>query len=271
MHPMLNVAIQAIRKAGNFIVKQYEFLDHNHIKLSPNYMEDFISNIHKESNRIIKTIIKKFYPLHVIDTHTTYSISNKKYKNNNVYWIIESIDNNANFIKQFPFFALSIAAQCNEHIQIGVIYDPIHNELFSACRGTGAQLNGYRIKLNYPISQNLNKAIFTISCPHLIYYTNPNILNKLHKQYSNINFRLTGSTILDLAYVASGRVDGCFINSSKTINKLASGALIVKEAGGLITDFYGNSIHEYYQFSGNIIAGHSKTIKTVLSLFKKYI
>lgn len=270
-HPILNVAIQAIRKAGEFIIKQYEFLHRIHATKSYDYTNTVISKIHNESNRIIKTIIKKFYPLHIINTNeNNIIINNKKYYTNNIHWIIESIDNNTNFIKQFPFFALSIAVQFNNHIEIGVIYDPIHNELFSACRGKGAQCNGYRIRLNNSVSKNLKNSIIAISYSHVHYNIIINLIHKLNKQYTAINFRYTGSTILDLAYVAIGRVDSCLIitTSSRKINKLASGFLIIQESGGLITDSVGNNVY-HHQTSECIIAGHAKIIKILSAALKQ--
>lgn len=266
-HPILNVAIQAIRKAGTFIIKQYEFLYRIHTTESPDYTNIIISKIRNESNRIITTIVKKFYPLHTINTNeNNIIIKNKKHYTNHIHWIIESIDNNTNFIKQFPFFALSIAVQFNKHIEIGVIYDPIHNELFSACRGKGAQCNGYRIRLNNNFSKDLKHSIIAISYSHFQYNIISNLIHKLTQQYAAINFRYTGSTILDLAYVAIGRVDGCFIikTSSEKITKLTSGFLIIQESGGLITDSFENSNYNHHT-TKFIIAGHSKIIRIISS------
>lgn len=269
---MLNVAIQAIRKAGNFIIQQYEFINHSNLYLSSEYIEIFISKIHTESQKIISTIIRKFYPTHIINTNKKNVVQNTQ--SNDIQWIIESIDNNTNFIKQFPFFTLSIAVQYKKHIKIGVIYDPIHNELFSACKGKGAQCNGYRIRLNHNnihnTTKNLNTAILAIAYSH---YTDTsiiiNILHELNKQYTIVDFRRTGSIMLDLAYVATGRVDGCLIISLKDTKKLASAILIIKESGGLIFDFNGNELC-YLTLTNNIIAGNSKIIKTILPLTKQY-
>ncbi|WP_284150755.1 inositol monophosphatase family protein [Blochmannia endosymbiont of Camponotus sp. C-003] len=145
MHPMLNIAIQAIRRAGNFVVKQYELFDKHSIQL--NYINNLIYKINKESYNIITTIIQKFYPLHtVVNAWNNHNVNDVNYKED-IYWVIVAIDNDVNFIKQFPFFALSISVFIKGHIEIGVIYDPIHNELFSACRGKGAYLNDYRIRV----------------------------------------------------------------------------------------------------------------------------
>lgn len=272
MHPMLNVAIQAIRKAGNFIIKQYEFANRHNFSLSSDNIKLFISKIEIESTQIIIMIIKKFYPSHIINNNEKNILYTKD--SHNVYWIINTIDNDDNFIKQFPFFALSIAVQYKAHIEIGVIYDPIHNELFSACRGQGAQYNGYRIRLNnqhHNISKNLKKAIFSISSLHFKHnIIIIDILCKLNQQYITVDFRRTGSLILDLAYVAVGRVDGCLIVSLKKINKLASAILIIKESGGFITDLHGNEIY-HTKCTGNIIAGNIKIVKIIYSIIKNRI
>ncbi|URJ29872.1 inositol monophosphatase [Blochmannia endosymbiont of Camponotus sp.] len=262
MHPMLNVAIQAIRKAGDFVVKQYEFVNKNSIR--SNYINDLICKINEKSYSIIATIIRRFYPLHtIVTTCHDYNISDNISCKENIRWIIGSIDNDINFIKQFPFFALSISIFFKEHIEIGVIYDPIHNELFSACRGKGAQLNGYRIRVG--TAKNLNGAIVAISCVYEKQHVVINFLNKFNNKY--IHFRYTGATILDLAYVAVGRVDGCVAIFLKNINnnKLASGALMIRESGGLIVDFTGSDNDLLF---GNIIAGNTKIIRTILPMIQ---
>lgn len=268
---MLNVAIQAIRKAGAFVVKQYEFINRSHTYLPTDHIKIIVSKTEKESKHIITTVINKFYPSHLVN------IDNKnilyKHKINHIHWIVESLDNKINFIKQFPFFALSIAVQYKEQIEIGVIYDPIHNELFSACRGKGAQCNGYRIRLdhNHNITKYLNTIILSLSCFHVTdNVIIVNILHKLNQQFFTVDFRRTGSIILDLVYIAIGRVDGCLIVSLKKTNKLSSAILIIKESGGFIVDFNGNGIHPA-QLSGNIIIGNSKIIKIILSAINQGI
>lgn len=255
MNPMLNIAVQAIRKAGNFIIKQYEIFDKKNV--NSDYIYNFVYNIHKESNHIITTTIKKFYPMHkVITTQDIFSCQ-KKY-NNQIYWIIDSIDNEVNFIKQFPFFALSIAVILKAKIEIGVIYDPIHNELFSACRGKGAQLNGYRMRVS--TTKSLRGSLLVISYSYKQAHIIINFLKNLCGQYAN--FRYTGAIALDLAYIAAGRIDGCFATLSQKNNTLTSGVLIIQESGGLITDFTGSN---NYISTGNIIAGNPKITKTILS------
>ncbi|URJ26269.1 inositol monophosphatase family protein [Blochmannia endosymbiont of Camponotus modoc] len=262
MHPMLNIAIQAIRRAGNFVVKQYELFDKNSVQ--SNHINNLISKINKESYYIITAIIRKFYPLHtVINTWNARDINDVSCKES-VFWIIGAIDNDINFIKQFPFFALSISVFIKGHIEIGVIYDPIHNELFSACRGKGAHLNGYRIRVG--TAKSLHRAIIAISCSYEQQHMTINLLSKFSNKCAY--FRYTGSTILDLAYVAVGRVDGCvsiFFKKNNYTNKLASGFLIIRESGGLIIDFTGT---DNYLLSGNIIAGNVRIIRTILSIIQ---
>ncbi|WP_159715154.1 inositol monophosphatase family protein [Blochmannia endosymbiont of Camponotus nipponensis] len=262
MHPLLNIAIQAIRKAGSFIVKQYEFFNKNCIQSS--HANDFIAKINEETYYIITTIIRKFYPLHtILTTWNKHKVNDLQHKKS-ICWLIGSIDNDINFIKQFPFFALSIAVFFKGHIEIEVIYDPIHNDLFSACRGKGAYLNGYRIRVS--TTKNLYKAIIAISCSR----EKQHMIADLLKKFSNqcIYFRYTGATVLDLAYVAVGRVDGCvaiFLSNINYNNDLIIGTLIIRESGGLIIDFTGTN---NYLLSGNIIAGNMKIIRTILPIIQ---
>ncbi|CAD83221.1 myo-inositol-1(or 4)-monophosphatase [Candidatus Blochmanniella floridana] len=274
MHPMLNVAIIAIRKGGNFLIKQYEFLGRNYTELSSDHIKTLLSKIRAESNQIITTIIKKFYPLHIIIDIKNYS-NTSTLQNNNIYWIIESIDNDINFIKQFPFFVLSITIKHHTNIKIGVIYDPIHNELFSACRGKGAQFNGYRIRPHHHknILQTFNKIILSIvnmNINHTFDINISNTLNNFHKKYNiTIDLRCTGSLMLDLVYAAINRIDGCYIMYYHNTIKLASSFLIIQESGGLIT-YLDKNKKDNDQNSKHIIVGNPKIIKFILPLIKKF-
>ncbi|URJ25016.1 inositol monophosphatase family protein [Candidatus Blochmannia ocreatus (nom. nud.)] len=268
MHPMLNVAVRAVRKAGIFIIRQYELLDKNIIRSVD--IRDFVSRVNFESDSIIEEIIHKFYPLHiVITTKNTqnFNFELKSYqKMQDTFWMIRSIDSSINFIKQFPFFALSIAIQIKGHVEIGVIYDPIHNELFSACRGRGAWLNGYRIRVN--TTKSLHNSILAISCILNRQDTMINLINKLSLKC--VNFRYTGESILDFVYVAAGRLDGCIAILVKNINRnqkiLASAILIIRESGGFIIDFAGT---DNYFMSGNVIVGNIKVTRMIYAIIQE--
>lgn len=259
MNPMLNIAIKAIRSAGSFLIQNYI-----------NYFKSNIDNINKncsilfDIDRLIKLIIikiiQKYYPNHIFLKDT----SDLNFtKNNNTHWIINSLDGVNNFVRKFPHFAISIAAVLNGRPVISLVYDPIRNELFIAVRGKGAQLNGFRIRSNsiYRL-QNIVLAISFNSTLHddLILYKK--ILNKLVIEH--IDFRCTGSTSLDLAYLAAGRIDGYLQIGFNPFNFI-SNELLLRESGNILSDFVGES--NYFLFN-NIICSNPRLLKKLLFLVK---
>ncbi|WP_041068674.1 inositol monophosphatase family protein [Candidatus Ishikawella capsulata] len=256
MHPMLNIAVQAVRKAGSLILKNYELSDivSNNLRNG----DSVFSAINMALEDIIRNIIQKFYPNHSILTKEN---NNLLVKSKNPIWIIHPIDGSCNFMKRLPHFSVSLAFITQGRTEIAVIYDPLRNELFSAVRGQGTQLNSYRIRNNH--LRNISSALFAIDCSlkyreYLAKYISA--IAKSMNNIKNIDFRITGSTDLDLAYVAANRIDAyCGIG---LINyNFIVGELLIQESGGLITDFNGSP---YYKISNNILAGNTYIIKKLL-------
>ncbi|WP_063656891.1 inositol-1-monophosphatase [Candidatus Arsenophonus triatominarum] len=254
MHPMLTIAIRAARQAGNFIAKSYEKPDS--IEIMAKGQNGFVTNIDKKAEQIIIEVIQKSYPTHTIITEESGQILGEK---NDIQWVIDPLDGTTNFTKRLPHFAVSIAVRINDRTEIAAIYNPMLNELFTAVRGQGAQLNGYRLRLKN--NNELEGAIIATGFPfkakqHSAAYIN--IIAKLFKKCAD--FRRTGSVALDLAYVAAGRVDGFFEIGLKPWDFMA-GELLVREAGGIVTDFVGG--HNYLT-SGNLLAGSPRIVKKMV-------
>lgn len=259
MHPMLNIAIRAARKAGNFLARNYEHPEQ--IEKMTKGENDFVTNIDKGAERLIIDIIHKAYPQHTIIAEE----SGNTVGEDETAWIIDPLDGTTNFINGLPHFCVSIAVRQKQRTEVGVVYDPIRNELFTATRGQGAQLNGYRLRCH---DQGLDGAILATGFPfkckqHAAAYLT--IVNSLFNQCAD--FRRTGSAALDLAYVASGRVDGYFEIGLQPWD-CAAGDLLVREAGGVVTDFIGG--HNYLQ-SGNLVAGNSRIVKNMLANMKSHL
>ncbi|BAE75047.1 Inositol-1-monophosphatase [Sodalis glossinidius str. 'morsitans'] len=258
MHPMLNIAIRAARKAGNFIAKHYETPDA--VEASQKGTNDFVTNVDREAERLIVEVIRKSYPQHAIIGKESGELAGE---DNDVQWIIDPLDGTTNFIKRFPHFAVSIAVRIKGRTEVAVVYDPMCNELFTASRGQGAQLNGYRLRGG--TGRDLDGTILATGFPfkqkqHSNSYIA--LVSKLFIQCAD--FRRTGSAALDLAYVAAGRVDGFFEIGLKPWD-FAGGELLVREAGGLVTDFTGGHNH---LLSGNIVAGNPRVVKAMLSTLR---
>jgi myo-inositol-1(or 4)-monophosphatase len=259
MHPMLNIAIRAARKAGNLIAKHYETPDA--VEASRKGDNDFVTNVDREAERLIIEVIRKSYPQHTIISEECGELVGDE---PDTQWIIDPLDGTTNFIKHFPHFAVSIAVRIKGRTEVAVVYDPMRNELFSSTRGQGTQLNGYRLRGS--TARDLDGTILATGFPfkmkqHAATYIN--LVGKLFTQCAD--FRRGGSAALDLAYVAAGRVDGYFEIGLKPWD-YAGGELLVREAGGLVTDFVGGND---YWLSGNLVAGNPRVVKAMLSLMRE--
>ncbi|WMQ73117.1 MAG: Inositol-1-monophosphatase [Sodalis sp.] len=258
MHPMLNIAIRAARMAANFIAKHYEI--HDAVEASQKGSNDFVTNVDREAERLIVGVICKSYPRHAIIGEESGELAGE---DTDVQWIIDPLDGTTNFIKRFPHFAVSIAVRIKGRTEVAVVYDPMRNELFTASRGQGAQLNGHRLRVGS--ARDLDGTILATGFPfkqkqHANSYIA--LVSKLFIQCAD--FRRTGSAALDLAYVAAGRIDGFFEIGLKPWD-FAGGELLVREAGGLVTDFTGGHNHT---LSGNIVAGNPRIVKAMLSAMR---
>lgn len=261
MHPMLNIAVRAARNAGTVIVRAFEQLDK--VEIEEKGTNDFVTSVDISAEQKIIETIKNSYPTHTIIGEESGEI---KGEDNDYQWIIDPLDGTSNFIKGIPHFAVSIALKVKGKLDQAVIYDPIRGELFTASRGKGAQLNGFRIRVKQ--HKDLSGAILATGFPFK------------HKQHTNAyldifkalfiktsDMRRAGSAALDLAYVAAGRVDGFFEIGLKPWDT-AAGELLVIEAGGLVTDFSGG--HSHVQ-SGNIVASSSRLLKEILKDMRPHL
>ncbi|MDF7671080.1 inositol-1-monophosphatase [Orbaceae bacterium ESL0721] len=251
MQPMLNIAIRAARKAGNVAIKAYG--NPTSIEINNKADNDFVTNVDIAAEALIIETIKKAYPDHTIIAEESGLIKGREA---DIQWIIDPIDGTTNFIKNIPHFAVSIAVRVKGKTEAAVVYNPMSNELFTASRGQGAQLNGYRLRVGN--TKDLNGAMLATAFPintkqySECYFA---VMQKLFQKCGDL--RCFGSAALDLAYIAAGRVDGFFEIGLKPWD-IAAGELILREAGGVMTDFAGNT---NYMVSGNIIAGNPKIVK----------
>lgn len=254
---MLNIAIRAARKAGNVVIKAYE--NPVSIRAELKKENDFVTNIDKSAEAAIIEVIKAAYPDHTVIAEESGLIKNKDEESQ---WIIDPIDGTTNFIRGFPHFAISIAYRHKGKTELGVVFNPITNELYSAERGKGAQLNGFRLRVNSHL-RDLTGALIGMAYPlHVKEHTESyaKTLDALFVKASD--FRCSGSAALDLCYVASGRLDLFFEIGLKPWD-ITAGEVIVRESGGILTDFVGGT---NYLVSGNIVAGSPKIVKDFIAI-----
>jgi len=261
MHPMLNIAVRAARSAGNVITRAFEQPDK--IEIESKGTNDFVTNVDISAEQAIIETLQKSYPDHGIISEE-YGVIEGKDKD--FQWIIDPLDGTTNFVKGIPHFAISIALKVKGKLDQAVVYDPIRGELFTASRGKGAQLNGFRIRVKQ--SKDLNGAVLATGFPfkkkqHLDAYMN--MFKSLFVKTADM--RRAGSAALDLAYVAAGRVDGFFEIGLKPWDT-AAGELLIIEAGGLVTDFTGGHNHSK---SGNIVASSPRLLKEILKDIRPFL
>lgn len=258
MHPMLNIAIRAARAAGTII--SFNFEEHANISVEEKAKNDLVTNIDRECERAITDVLLKAYPDHCVKGEEFGVVGNT---DSEYVWIIDPIDGTTNFFKGIPHVAVSIGLRVKNVTTVAVVFDPIRNELFTASRGEGAQLNGRRLRVSD--NRYLDGTILATSFPHrnrehLAVYKE--ILGRIFDRCADI--RRAGTASLDLAYVAAGRLDGYFELCLKPWD-FCAGELICREAGAIVTDFTGGP--DYYK-SGNIVCGNSYVLKELLKEIK---
>lgn len=261
MHPMLNIAIRAARAGGQVIARAFSEQDKVEAELKG--VNDYVTKVDRDAEAAIVATIQKSYPKHTVIGEECGTIEGEHAE---FQWIIDPLDGTTNFVKGLPHFAVSIALQIKGKVEHAVVFDPIRNELFTATRGAGAQLNGYRIRNSG--ARNLTGTVIATGFPFKSRQHSESYLKMLAGIWEDAaDFRRTGSAALDLAYVAAGRVDGFFEIGLKPWD-IAAGELLVKEAGGIVTDFIGG--HNQLK-SGNIVAGAPKVTAGLLSAMRPHL
>ncbi len=260
MHPMLNIAVRAARAAGTVIFRSMDKVDN--LKITTKGANDFVSDVDRQAEMTIIEIIRKAYPDHAIKAEENGELEG----NSDFQWIIDPLDGTTNFLHGFPQFAVSIAFKQNGRLSQAVVFNPVNQELFTASRGEGAMLNDRRIRVSS--QKGLEGALLGTGFPfkeqqHLDCYMNT--FKALFPMTAGI--RRPGSAALDLAYVAAGRLDG-FWEIALNDWDMAAGALLIKEAGGLVSDFAGG---EDFLDSGNVVAGTPKVFKEILQSIKPHL
>ena len=247
-HPLLNVAVQAARKAGTIITRALDRLEG--VKITPKGPKDFATEIdHKAEHEIIQ-IIRKAYPDHTILGE---EFGEQKGKDSDTLWIIDPLDGTTNFYHGFPHFCVSIAVMQKGRIEHGVIYDPLRQELFTASAGQGAKLNQYRIRVSNCLELGSALISTEFHCP------------------SVQSARNTGSAALDLAYVAAGRLDG-FWDEGLNVWDIAAGCLLITEAGGLVQEpkeSNSKNNNTNYLKTGNLIATNPKLMSEFIKVCRR--
>ena len=257
MHPMLNIAVKAARKAGSVITRASE--DIEGLTINKKSYNDFVSEVDITSEKIIIDTLKEAYPSHsFLDEESGLT------EDSDNTWIIDPLDGTTNFLHNFPQYAISIALMQRGEITQGVVYDPNRNDLFTASKGQGAFLNDRRIRVSK--KNKMRDALIGTGFPFRDFKYLSDYLKILEDIIINTSgVRRPGAAALDLAYVAAGWLDGFWeIGLSKW--DIAAGGLLVREAGGIVSDF---SEQQDWLESGNIICSNPDIYEPFIKLVQK--
>jgi len=256
MHPMLNTAIKAARRAGAIINRAS--LDLDRLQVARKGPRDYVTEVDHQAETAIIDILRTAYPDHAfLGEETGEHLGTDSDDQPEFQWIIDPLDGTTNFIHGFPVYAVSIALAHRGQITQAVIYDPSRNEMFTASRGGGAFLNDRRVRVS-----GLTRYHDALLGAHV---PGSAAGEKAPTRFTGVlsecaSVRRVGSTVLDLAYVACGRLDGfCGVNLKSW--DMAAGSLLVIEAGGLVGDLEGE---QTWMKSGSVLAASPKIFAQML-------
>ncbi|MDE3736876.1 MULTISPECIES: inositol-phosphate phosphatase [Pseudomonas] len=265
MQPMLNIALRAARSAGELIFRSIERLDV--ISVNEKDAKDYVTEVDRAAELAIVHALRKAYPNHSILGEEGGLLEGKG-EGADYLWIIDPLDGTTNFIRGVPHFAVSIACKYKGRLEHAVVLDPVRQEEFTASRGRGAALNGRRLRVSP--RKSLEGALLGTGFPFRDSQID-NLDNYLGMFRSLVGqtagIRRAGSASLDLAYVAAGRFDA-FWEFGLSEWDMAAGALLVQEAGGLVSDFTGG--HDFLE-KGHVVAGNTKCFKAVLTAIQPHL
>lgn len=259
MKPTTNIAVRAARQAGSIIMRYYDRLDS--LKVQEKNKNDYVSEVDRGAEEAIISTIHQAYPDHAILAEET-----GDHKGNDFQWVIDPLDGTTNYLHGFPQFSISIALKHRGVLESAVVYDPLKNELFTADKGNGAYLNERRIRINN--QRTLSGALIGTGIPFRDRRFIDNYLGMLKDMTQDTaGIRRPGSAALDFAWLAAGRIDG-FWELGLSQWDFAAGALLVKEAGGTVTDLSGG---DKYLETGNVVAANVHLQTEMLNLIKPHL
>lgn len=249
------VAVLAAKKAGQELVKRYRSFDRNTVKLKAHH--EILTQADLVSEKIIIREIKKNFPEHRI-------LSEEKGRSGTAgdfLWIIDPLDGTTNFSIHNPLWNISIGIAYKNKLIVGVIYAPVLSELYTVLVGNGAKMNGKKIK----VSSHIKKALHTFCHGRDDKYVKKALKYYRYQKLNGLDCRQLGSAAIELAYVASGRIESFMIPGVNPWD-VAAGVLMVREAGGKVTDFKGR---EWNLKSKDILATNGKVHKEILRVVNK--
>ncbi len=249
--PLLNIIFQSLNKVTRNVLRDFGEIEN--LQVSPNSIDKFVS---RTENKIYSSLVED-----LTKSRPEWGVKLNSYEEsleNKYYWIIDKLNGHFNFSHALPYFAISIAVEFNNEILSTVILDPLRDEIFFAEKGKGSFQNDRRIRVSR--RNSINSCVFAMCKNNKTkndIITN-NILESIYSIASknSVITREFGSSALNFAWLACGKID-CLFTHNLTKNQIACGDLLIKEAGGYLTDLkYINA----YKASGNLLIGANPTL-----------
>jgi len=256
---MTNIAVRAARSAGKVLMQYFDRVES--LNVTEKSRNDFVSQVDRTAEMEIIQVLRKAYP-----DHAVLAEESGAHDGNDFQWIIDPLDGTTNYLHGFPQYSISIACTYKGELLSGVVYDPLKDEMFTADKGQGAYLNDRRLRVSN--RKGLEGALIGTGFPysdqtHLDTYTE--MFKAMIKDTAGL--RRPGSAALDFAYVAAGRMDG-FWELGLSVWDFAAGALLVREAGGTVSDISGG---DKYMETGNVVAGNLKVDAEILKVLRPFL
>ena len=259
MNPMTNIAARAAREAGHLLLRYFNRMEN--IPVEEKQANDFVTEVDRASEKIIIGAIRKAYPDHAILAEESGDHAGNDYQ-----WIIDPLDGTTNYLHGFPQFSISIAVQHRGELVAAVVHDPLRDETFTAHKGGGAYLNEHRIRVSK--RKDLHGALLGTGIPYRDQRFVDNYFGMMKALIRDAaGVRRPGSAALDFAWLAAGRIDG-FWELGLARWDFAAGALLVQEAGGVVTDLSGGDRHFE---TGNVVAGNVKIHPVMLETIRPFL
>ena len=259
MNPMTNIAARAAREAGKLLLRYFNRMEN--IPVEEKQANDFVTEVDRASEKIIIGAIRKAYPDHAILAEES-----GDHAGNDYLWIIDPLDGTTNYLHGFPQFSISIAVQHRGELIAAVVHDPLRDETFTAHKGGGAYLNERRIRVSK--RKDLHGALLGTGIPYRDQRFVDNYFGMMKALIRDAaGVRRPGSAALDFAWLAAGRIDG-FWELGLARWDFAAGALLVQEAGGVVTDLAGGNRHFE---TGNPVAGNVHIHQVMLETIRPFL